>query len=300
MIASGATVLETDRLEWLETRKSGLGGSDAPSVLGVSPWKSPLELYLEKTGQAGPVEETEPMRIGKLLEPVLASEYRRRNGCEIHEQVFLKHRLYPELFATLDAIRPDGWIAEFKAVGLRSAGDWGDEGSEDLPLHYLTQVHHQIAVADAPGAHVLALIGGQEFRQYEIPRRESTLTGLVQLERDFWSDVLERNPPLDLKPGDHRLWHRLYPEEAGGIPLSEEDASLVARWQDAATRKNVAAQQEAALKTEVLAALGPFGSGLLPDGRELRRKAITVGPKTYTTNGYTYTDLRVRKAKAHD
>jgi putative phage-type endonuclease len=298
MIASGSTVTQDDRLAWLETRKTGLGASDASSVLGINPWKSPLALYLEKIGESDPIEETEPMRVGKLLEPIIAGEYERRHGVKLHQQVFLRHPGYPEIFATLDAMRPDGRPVEFKSVGLRSAGEWGEDGSDEIPIHYRAQVYHQLAVSGAEACDVIALIGGQEFRQYTIPRVIDLIRGLLTIELDFWEGVCARRPPEDFEPGDHRLWHKLHPGDAGAISLDDEDRIIVDRYLDASKRKNHAAQEEADLKTQVLAILGPFGLGSLPDGRSITRKVISIEASTYTRKAYQYTDLRVKKAKS--
>jgi putative phage-type endonuclease len=300
---SGTIVTDDDRAAWLAARRGGLGASDAPAVLGLSPWMSPVELYLEKIGQGRAVEETEPMRLGKLLEPILAAEYVRRCGSSgrLIQQVFTRHRDHPWMFATLDGVRDDGRIVEFKAVGWRKAHEWGEEGTEDIPMHYLCQVHHQLAVSNAPAADLLVLVGGQEFRQYTVPRDSFMVETLVELEYAFWDRVVRRDPPGELSPDDHKVWHLLRPDPAGSIPLAEEDAALVAAWQDAARRKSEAAQEEASLKTAVLGMLGPFAAGRLPDGRQVARKVVEVRGGTRVVAPYSYTDLRIKKGdRSHE
>ena len=66
--------------EQLATRSTGLGGSDAAVACGVSRWKTPYQLYLEKRGEVPPIEQTEPMRWGHLLEPLVRQEYSERTG----------------------------------------------------------------------------------------------------------------------------------------------------------------------------------------------------------------------------
>jgi predicted phage-related endonuclease len=74
-----------DRAAWLERRRQTLGASDAAAALGLSPYCSPLQLYLRKIGSLPEQEETEAMRWGTLLEPLLAREYTRRTGLPLPE-----------------------------------------------------------------------------------------------------------------------------------------------------------------------------------------------------------------------
>ena len=67
-------------------RRAGLGASDAPAALGLSPWKTPLELFLEKTGRAAPVEEKLSMRIGRALEPVVLRAFVDETGLAVTRQ----------------------------------------------------------------------------------------------------------------------------------------------------------------------------------------------------------------------
>ena len=69
-----------DRSQWLEERRQGIGGSDAAAAVGLSPWKTRLELWLEKTGQTPDREETPEMRRGTLLEPVVKQLYADATG----------------------------------------------------------------------------------------------------------------------------------------------------------------------------------------------------------------------------
>ena len=66
--------------EWLELRRTGIGGSDCAAALGMSKWQSQLGLWLDKMGQGKPVEESEAMYWGKVMEPVLLAEFSKRTG----------------------------------------------------------------------------------------------------------------------------------------------------------------------------------------------------------------------------
>ena len=87
MLNSKVLVPDIDKLsyaEWLQVRRSGIGGSDAAAALGLSPWKSPLELWEEKAmGKTQPRQENDAMIFGRLLEPIVREEFVRRTGYKV-------------------------------------------------------------------------------------------------------------------------------------------------------------------------------------------------------------------------
>src|SRR5215469_14323159 len=86
-----------------EERRTGIGGSDAAAALGLSPWQTPYDLWEQKTGRAPPIEQTEPMLWGHLLEDIVRREYARRTGLEarpVAEMIRHPHRSW--MFAHLD------------------------------------------------------------------------------------------------------------------------------------------------------------------------------------------------------
>jgi len=93
------------REEWLAYRKLGIGGSDAPVVCGVSKYKSPLELWSEKTGQHPPKEAGEPAYWGTLLESLIRDEFTLRTGIKvITVNQILQSKEYPFMIANLDGV----------------------------------------------------------------------------------------------------------------------------------------------------------------------------------------------------
>ena len=98
--------------EWLEYRRHGIGGSDAAVVCGISRYKSPFELWLDKTGQLPEQEAGEPAYWGTLLEPVVRNEFRKRTGIEVSTpKQLLQSEEYPFMLANLDGIckHPGAW-----------------------------------------------------------------------------------------------------------------------------------------------------------------------------------------------
>jgi putative phage-type endonuclease len=178
---------------WHAERATGIGGSDAASVLGLSPWKSPLQVYQDKTGEAEPQPESEPMRFGTLLEPVIRSEYVRRTGRQvIFGQPSICHPDYPWMRANLDGITDD---RIFEAKTARDDRGWGEAGSDDVPQHYLLQVMHYMVVTGRHLADIAVLIGGSDFRIYSVPFNRDLADLIIEGERQFWDAVQRREPP---------------------------------------------------------------------------------------------------------
>src|SRR5690606_35289427 len=95
--------LDMSREEWLKERKKGIGGSDASVIVGFNPWKSPFELYIEKTSDEVQEIENEATHWGNVLEDVVAEEFSRRTGKKVRRrtQIF-KHKEYDWMIVNID------------------------------------------------------------------------------------------------------------------------------------------------------------------------------------------------------
>lgn len=140
--------------EWLEQRKKGIGGSDAAAVLGISPWKTPYQLYMEKRGETEQEisqKDSVPLRAGSVLENLIVKLAERLTGAKIvpaHEMVCLKDR--PYITANPDAFmyRSDGTkaLVEIKTLNRRMVGEkWG---SDTIPPYYESQLRQYQGVYD--------------------------------------------------------------------------------------------------------------------------------------------------------
>ncbi|WP_459253609.1 lambda-exonuclease family protein [Enterococcus hirae] len=140
------STLDMSHQEWLEDRKRGIGGSDVATVLGLNKYKSPYQLWLEKTGQIELKDsESEPAYWGNVLEEVVAKEFQERTGKKVRRrnQVF-EHPLHPFLRANIDRdVVGENAILECKTANQFFSKEW--EG-EEVPLSYLCQVQHYMNV----------------------------------------------------------------------------------------------------------------------------------------------------------
>ena len=74
------------RTDFLKRRKTGIGGSDVAAVLGLSKWKTPYQLWVDKTSDNVVEEESEILHFGQVLEQVEADEYARRNRVKVQRR----------------------------------------------------------------------------------------------------------------------------------------------------------------------------------------------------------------------
>ena len=180
--------------QWLYARRGGIGGSDAAVVLGLSHWKSPLQLYNEKIGEGEPIAESEPMFWGKTLEPLIRQRYADITGYEVViPNTILRHPAHEWMIANLDGIANNDRVLEIKTA--RIANGWGEAGTDEIPDIYMAQVQHYMSVTGLKQADVAVLIGGNDFRIYEIPADEEVQALMIEKEAEFWHMVESKTPP---------------------------------------------------------------------------------------------------------
>lgn len=183
--------------EWLEYRKLGIGGSDASVVCGINPYKSPVELWMEKTNQLPYQEAGEAAYWGTQLETLVRDEFSKRTGIEVkHTNQMLQSEKYPFMLANLDGTceHPDygTCVFEAKTASAYRANEWENNS---VPYSYVVQVQHYMAVTGYQGAYVAVLIGGNQFRWRFIERDEELISLLIKLEAAFWNHVKSITPP---------------------------------------------------------------------------------------------------------
>jgi putative phage-type endonuclease len=258
-----------------------------------------LDVYCRKLGLAPEIEETRAMRIGTLMEPVLAQLYTDETGHAIAEQqVCVTHATLPFIRATLDAVREDGRIVEFKTAGIRQAREWGDLGDE-IPDWYSLQLHHQMLARDAEVADLAVLIGGQDFRVYTVERYEPTAARLLEIESEFWDRVQRRDPPPATAVADARLYACLYPNPEGETDLGDAGRIQAMNYEECGREIKRLEEARERAKLELLAALGPHQTGLLPDGRRVKRSVIQVAERVQTVKAHLQTRLYISKGNSN-
>jgi putative phage-type endonuclease len=264
-----------------ELRRTGLGGSDAAAACGLSPWRTPYDLWLEKLGQAEPLPASEPMLWGNLLEPVIAAEYCRRTGHQIAlAPPMLRHPTHPFMIAHIDGRIDNSRILECKTA--RTAAGWGETGSDEIPLQYLAQIHHYLVVAGAAAADIAVLIGGQDFRLYEVAADADIARELVEQEYLFWRRVETREPPDPVNTADAvRRWGSL--AAAGTVIATEAELFAFERLQQIRSQKKHLESEQDEAELKLMQALGEEGDRLVDEaGTLLASWKMDNGRKAYS------------------
>ena len=183
-----------------QIRKTGLGGSDIAAICGLSPWTTPLEVYLEKTGSKDPNDQpyTDAMYFGDVLEDIVANEYSKRTGYKVSiEPETLRHPQYDFMLANIDRWAGNkDHILECKTTSGFNGDQWGHEGTDQIPNQYLTQVAWYAAICNAPKVDIAVLIGGNQFKIYTYTRNYELEGKLINAAHNFWyNHVLAEKPP---------------------------------------------------------------------------------------------------------
>ena len=223
-----ANTLDMTREDWLELRRGGIGGSDAGTIAGLNPWRSPMELYLDKTGEIPPQPENEAMYWGTVLEDVVANEFTRRTSLKVRRRnAILRSVEHPFMLANVDRliVGIDEGL-ECKTANAFTKDKW-DKGG--MPEMYEAQIQHYMAVTGYKAWWIAVLIGGNDFRYQRVERDDEFIKILIDLEKDFWENHILAGvmPDVDGSPASCELIKQMFPnaEPKTRINLSEEAAS---------------------------------------------------------------------------
>lgn len=221
-------LLEMTRYEWLQNRKKGIGGSDASAILGFNPWKSPFELYIDKTSDQVEEINNEAIHWGNVLEDVVAEEFTRRTGKKVRRRNHMfRHKEHDFMIANIDRdVVGERALLECKTTNAFNSDAW--EG-ENIPSAYMCQIQHYMAVLDYEKAYIAVLIGGQKFVWKEIDRDDEFIELMIYQLKHFWNEhVLKEVPPeIDGSQSASDLLNRMYPEDNGDtVMLPSDDAEM--------------------------------------------------------------------------
>lgn len=294
-----ATAIQTtDRDGWLAARRRYLTASDAASVLGHSPWRSRLDVWLDKRGEAPPFEESERMRLGRLLEPAILRRYALDTDLTVAPNDLLHASdKYPWIACTPDAIV----LQDGKQVGLAQAkatssvSSWPDG---QPPIYYQIQAAVEMATMDAPWDDFPTLISGSDYTCPRVERHAGAEEAILSELHEFWERyVVTGCTPPPASEGDIKTWAKLVPAvERKIVSLPPDAVAAFDAWQE---RKAVAAAAEKeakALQAQLLAMQGDAEIGVIAArGMALKRSTVVVGPKQ--TAGYTFEKYSAAKWK---
>lgn len=205
-----------------------VGGGDVAAIVGVHPYKTGHDVWLEKLGLSERVEN-EAMYWGKKLEPVILDEYQRREGLSLTRFTFpdgfRRHGQHQWMGANLDALvvgRPVG--VDAKTTSIRQSARWGDPGTDDIPEEALLQMQWYLAVVDGVERWDVAVLLGQEFRIYRILPNRELHAMLIEVCGEWWERYVlgKTPPPPDASLSARRMLERLYPLHGETLRSADE------------------------------------------------------------------------------
>jgi len=283
--------------EQLKARLGGIGASDAAAAVGLNPYVTPVELWQEKLGIAPTFGGNAATRWGQLLEPAVRQEYAEQTGRVVRLPVgTIHHPDHRFIFCHPDGVTDDGRLYEGKTA--RFADGWGEPGTDQIPEHYLVQVQHCLCLLKLEVADVAVLIGGQDFRLYEVHADRELQAAIISGEVEFWAHVeLKTRPRIDYRsPGALELMRKLYPGTNGQTMQADERIEKLRCAYENARAAQVQGEREAdALKAELLDCMGEAAVLKFSDGMALRRSKVSR--KGYTVEPKEYVDSRFIKLK---
>lgn len=273
---------DLSRDDWLAVRRTGIGGSDAAAAVGLNPYVSALELWLDKTGRAeglprpDPADTTSPTYWGTLLEPIVAAVYTQQTGNKVRKvNAVLRHPTIPWMLANLDREivgARDASILECKTAGEFGARLWRD----GVPEYVQLQVLHQLAVTGKQAAHVAVLLCGQSLEVFRVERDDGLIARLIELEARFWHYVeTDTPPPADGSESADRALRHLYPGHGGTVDFAD-DRRLSSVFADlVVVRAEIEARQEieAQLKQQIQQAMGNATRAMFETGEVSFRRS---------------------------
>ena len=182
--------------EWLKLRKSlGVGGSDAGAVIGLNPYKSAYTLWAEKTGKVAEFEGNLITEVGSYLEEFVAKLFERETGKKVRRKNrMLVNTDYPWAFGDVDrVVVGEKAFLEIKTTNSLPIMKQVNRG--EFPEQYYSQVVHYLAVSGLDKAYLAVLVGCRDFKIFELERDENEIAALMNAEKDFWYNNIQRNVP---------------------------------------------------------------------------------------------------------
>lgn len=295
----------------LEERRTGIGGSDAATVLGLNPFTTAYELYLDKIGEAPPEDENflkESRYWGSVLEEPVCNRYAEEFDYKIQRaNQLIRSKEHPFMIANIDrkVVGLKQLRIGFEAKTAARPDGWGESGSAEIPPYIMLQCQHYLAVTGYDFWDLAVLIGNRDYRTYRIAPIHDIIEQLIAAETEFWDRVENRAPPEPQwqSAATTRLIGKLYPGTNGQVI---ELPNVAQKYQDVLKD----AQDQAKLyngiidgcKNRIAMLMGEAAVAILPDGsaytrKEQKRKAFEVAETTFIATRHT-TKLPVAATKA--
>lgn len=257
-------VPEITHEQWLAFRRTGIGGSDASTVVGLNPYSSLYYLYNDKLGLLPPKDDTEAMRQGRDLEQYVADRWMEATGKKCKRNNYMWRSVErPFMLADIDReVCGENAGLECKTTSVFNRADL--ENGE-IPLTYYVQCQRYMAVMGFDAMYLAVLVLNRGFYHFRIDRDNAEIDALAEAERAFWEDhILPQEPPdPDGSEATYAALSRLHPEEGSTavLPLSRQSCADLTALADLEDAAKAIKQAQAEAKARIMAELGDAAFG---------------------------------------
>jgi putative phage-type endonuclease len=301
-------------------RRNHLCASDTPIVLGHTPFNIDAnDIYWSKKAEIPDEKMEEYFRVGNYLEDPLLKYAQETLGVDIQRNQFRVanggegHTI---MAATHDALvrgKPEG--VEAKTASMFQVGEWGDEGTDQVPVHVVIQTQQQMYCSDLERVWVPVAMPGYSitFKMYCVQRSETIIQQIQKLGMEWWhTHVVQSVPPDPYAAPKMDIIKYIERPEGSTCELATNALKLIEEYNNAAAAVKAAATRKEAAKARVVELMGENEIGVLPDGRRATFKSQRSGkvidtvrlfgdhpeidPNEYVTQG-THRTFRVLKAR---
>ena len=222
-----------EREEWLKRRK--IGSSDAPAIMGVSPWTTRYQLYIQKV-EGKERADNDAMKQGRLMEDKARREFELVTGHIIPAKNNVQSSVFDFMTANFDGMSMDGKIlVEIKCPGKK---DHATALSGKVPEKYFPQCQHQLVVAELDEMFYYSF-DSKDGVTLQVYRNEKYVKDLIAKESEFWDMVQNLRPP--------ELTERDYKERQ-----DEEWLAVSDEWIEANKRLKEAEEHEALIRKHLI------------------------------------------------
>lgn len=267
-----------DKTDWLNKRRElGIGGSEAAAVAGMSRYKGPYAVWLEKTGRAQGFDGNLTTEVGAYLEDFVAKLFEQETGKKVRRENFiLTNDKYPFAFADIDRkVIGEDAILECKTTNSLDNMRIFKQG--EYPAEWYCQLTQYLAVTGAAKAYLAVLIGGREFRMFELERSEEEIAALMRIEERFWQHVKDDTPPEAMSAdadavSDYLSAVNTVPETP--LDLTTETA-LLQQYAETKARADELDNELKELKARICVAMGEYENGIA-DGYRVSWKQVSA------------------------
>jgi putative phage-type endonuclease len=250
----------------------GIGGSEAAAVLGISPWVSPLALYLRKLKMMPEQEGSQRMQWGLDLEDAIANYYERETGRLTRKPpsfTIYQSKEHPYMMATIDRLiepidKRGLGVLQIKTGGPGMIRDW----EEEIPLYYQVQIQHEMAVTGATWGSFAVFFGDYKDLIIDVERNERFVEILIEKEGEFWERIKNQDPPpVDHSESSKEALHHQYPKDTGeAIPLPGDAIMWDEDLQEIKAREKQLKKEKTELENKIKSELKTAQQGVLTNG----------------------------------